>query len=96
MAQRRFDAPERHSLTSRGVNRWDAAGFEMPRALDKGCDKRITARALLRQSLFSVEGRLYPRATIAGHWTVRVPWLVTTAKNVRVVLKLAANVEGDR
>ena len=29
MVQRRFDAPERQSLTSRGVNRRDAAGFEM-------------------------------------------------------------------
>jgi len=29
MAQRRLDAAERESLTSRGVNRRDAASFEM-------------------------------------------------------------------
>jgi hypothetical protein len=29
MAQRRFDAPERQSLTSHGVKRRNAAGFEM-------------------------------------------------------------------
>jgi hypothetical protein len=34
MVQRRFDAPERQSLTSGGVKRRDAAGFYLGHHLD--------------------------------------------------------------
>ena len=59
MVHRRFDAPERQSLTSRGVNRRDAAGFEMlPERWKRGWQKD-QSKGATETSLFLVDGRFW-------------------------------------